>query len=296
MDAARPVPLRDFLYRDNARLASYYAQVFGGRLVSKEVPKSSRTTHGSSYGGNVQILKGDKSSSAEAATSEKAVFEPHDVSPVALIDELLSGAFVDCDPIQAPNGRLIHAKGILYLFDGWGLQTALSAFEGVIVETLTKGHQKRELRDFAKTLKATFGGLSVPSMFLLETDAGVNFIGTIKPDGLDEPVSAFNFKHGENGLPGVHLLGLKEVAAPLVRIPETSSLKMTQGLAKAFGDMLIPEKAQRATAGALYRELRPAGVATRRPRGSARAVAPARRSRSVRVAAPARRRRCCRRR
>ncbi|MFN2456405.1 MAG: hypothetical protein ABR577_19595, partial [Pyrinomonadaceae bacterium] len=57
--------LYDFLYRDSNRIASYYAQVFGGRLSSVEEIDTTRDIIDTTGHATVGVVGGDLKSSKE---------------------------------------------------------------------------------------------------------------------------------------------------------------------------------------------------------------------------------------
>jgi hypothetical protein len=57
--AEHPDILYDFLYKDIGRIASYYAQVFRGRLTVVEESSSDRDVHETLLKGNVAVASGE---------------------------------------------------------------------------------------------------------------------------------------------------------------------------------------------------------------------------------------------
>jgi len=54
-----PAALYDFLYRDSGRIASYYAQVFNGRLSPLEQTATDRTSEDKGAKLDIHIASGD---------------------------------------------------------------------------------------------------------------------------------------------------------------------------------------------------------------------------------------------
>ena len=61
----------DFLYRDAGRMASYYAQIFSGRLSSLEQTDSERTSEDKGAKLNIQVASGDLKQTHETARTAK---------------------------------------------------------------------------------------------------------------------------------------------------------------------------------------------------------------------------------
>ena len=73
------LPLYDFLYRDANRIASFYAQLFGGRLSSLQEGTSQSQAIERGGGVNLQIASGSAKSSGTITDTSTRVIDPHDL-------------------------------------------------------------------------------------------------------------------------------------------------------------------------------------------------------------------------
>jgi hypothetical protein len=64
--------LYDFIYRDSGRIASYYAQIFGGRLSSLEETDSEREVEDKSARLSAAVASGDLKHTREIQTGLSA--------------------------------------------------------------------------------------------------------------------------------------------------------------------------------------------------------------------------------
>jgi hypothetical protein len=87
---ALPVALYDFLYKDSARIASYYAQLFSGRLSSLEQSDSTKDSKDQAAGLNVAIVTGGVKASNESQTTTKRIIDPHDIITTDVLSHLIS--------------------------------------------------------------------------------------------------------------------------------------------------------------------------------------------------------------
>lgn len=243
-------PLLDFLYRDPTRIASFYAQLFGGLLSSTEISDGSKKAVESGGGGGFPgVAEGHHKRGNERTEGRKETITPNDVLVTDLITRMIADTRVFADHSAAKGGSFVRVSGVLYMLDASIIPIGLSAIDSV------PGLVSKSDRGNMKAVRGAFEAMRIPSVFLLETDSGNVYGGTIKEAGLDEPIAAFNFKHGAEGLPGVVVLGVKEESKPLVRIPTDGLIKATQEFSKIIGRLVIPEAAMKLTPIAIYREL-----------------------------------------
>ena len=65
-----PLPLYDFLYRNAGRMASYYAQIFSGRLSSLEQTDAERTSEDKGAKLNIHVASGDLKQTHETSSAQ----------------------------------------------------------------------------------------------------------------------------------------------------------------------------------------------------------------------------------
>jgi hypothetical protein len=137
------------------------------------------------------------------------------------------------------------------------IELASAAFETTLESERKKPKHQRTagVAENLFMLQRFIKAVTFPSAFLLRTDSGHQVAGTIKEEGMEEPISSYYFKHGPAGLAGVYLVGIKEVAAGWFSLPETQLFGAGQFAAKAFSEMVFPPDAIRITPIALFRKL-----------------------------------------
>ena len=256
-DAALPVVLYDFLYKDADRIASYYAQMFSGRLLNTERTTSTKETVENTIKGSFGVVGGDAKQSDETAEILREVSDARDRATNEVLAFLTQNNYVSDNIEEAPHGSLFIAKGSLLFVDGTILDFANAAFDAMLAEEKEKpaDTQDQNAITTGSILKKALPKVALPSSFLLQTDAAAQVVGTVKDAGLQEPISSYYFKHGMNGLSEVYLIGIKEISSPALLVSETAFVGIAQQIAQSMSAMLFPAEAWRCTPLALFRKL-----------------------------------------
>jgi hypothetical protein len=249
--------LFDFLYRDSGRITSLYAQIFGGHLSSLEETDSERRAKDRSGRLAVPVASGELKSTQETLVSSKRVFNPHDLIVTDVLASLNRNSRIRTSAAEAPHGALVREQGTLAFIDRHMLELACVAFEASLTVERKKRPRERDAQviqtlEFLQTL---LGKIALPSAFLLQTAAGVQIGGTIKDEGMQEPISTYYFKHGTAGLSDVFVVGIKEQPSLAFALPETALLGASQQAAQGLSDLLFPKEAIRVTPVALFRKI-----------------------------------------
>lgn len=253
-----PVELYDFLYRDTGRFTSYYSQIFEGRLTSLEETDTDRQTRDRKLGGDLQIVSGAVGTAEETASSSRRTIDPADLIPSDVLSSLQDGAFIRTDIADAPHGSIIHAKGAIVFADRHILEMSAVVFQTLIAAEKQKPKNKQDseaLNNYGM-IEGLLLKIPLPSAFILQT-SDVQIAGTLKDEGMVEPISTYYFRHGSHGLSDVYMIGIKEVPTEAVTLPETAFLTAAQQTAEALTTFLIPADAIRVTPLAFYRKLTP---------------------------------------
>lgn len=205
--------LYDFIYRDANRLNSYYAQLFSGRLISREQLDTNIETQERGGGVTAYIAKGDVKNSKQTQSSAKELIDPHDLATTDTLAQLLTSGLVSKDVENAAQGTFILAEGTVTFIDKYLLELADAGLEAVIEQEKAKGREQNKtiIKQYEATRKV-LPKLVLPSAFLLMAKNGLQLVGTIKDIGLEEPISSYYFKHGINGIADIYCLGIKEGA------------------------------------------------------------------------------------
>jgi hypothetical protein len=244
--------LYDFLYRDPGRLASYYAQIFGGHLSAVEETDSERSAKAKGgKAGLLPVASVEGTLTEEVLSSSRRTFTPHDLISIDVLTALIRGDRITTQFTEAPHGALIRVEGTVLFIDRHMLELA-GGLLGAVAGALPAGG---EGVDVLKMLEKLFASLTVPSAFMIQTNDGRKVVGTLKDGGMEEPISAYYFKHGPAGLSGVHLIGIKESPAPAINLPQQSLMGAGQGLAQVLSDLTFDKQAIRVTPVAMFRKL-----------------------------------------
>ncbi len=251
------VPLYDFLYRDSGRMASYYAQIFSGRLSSLEQTDSERTSEDKGAKLNIHVASGDLKQTRETSRSAKRTIDPHDVITTEVLAFLQDNNHIEPSAVDAAHGRLVLTHGTLVFIDRSMAELAVLSFDLMISEEERKPKKSQNPAGLQgmRFIREFLPQLSIPSAFVMQSSDGSQVAGTIKEDGMEEPIASYYFKHGAAGLADVYLIGIKETPSDAFTLPGTQLIGAGQQAAQALTDMLFPPDAIRVTPLALFRKL-----------------------------------------
>lgn len=256
-DDEPPVALYDFLYKDSQRIDSYYAQIFRGLLTSVEDSKTEHQTLSRQTKVGAAVVSGQIQTNSDTLTGSKSSVAPHDMATTDMLAYLIANDHLGQRVQEAGHGALILAKGTLVFVD-----RLMAEFAVTSLRIATEQERKKPAREQNKVLiqqsTMTVDFLSqvkIPSAYLFVLDDGAQIVGTIKDDGMQEPISTYYFKHGMAGLADVYLIGIKERASPGLTLPPTGLVSLMQQGGQGLSDMLFPHDAIRVTPIALFRKL-----------------------------------------
>lgn len=248
--------LYDFIYRDVNRINSYYAQLFSGRLVSRERLDTNIESNEKGGGFSAYIAKGDLKNSKQIQSSAKELIDPHDLATTDTLAQLLSSGLVSKDVENAVQGSLVLSEGTVTFIDKYILELSDVGFEIVIQHEREKGKdQNKALIQQYNAVRKIIPKLVLPSAFLFLAKNNLQLVGTIKDSGLEEPISSYYFKHGINGIADIYCLGIKETSNPLVGLAQSPLLIASQQTIQQLSNLLFPANAIRVTPVAMFRKL-----------------------------------------
>ena len=251
------VELYDFLYRDSGRITSYYAQIFGSHLSSTE--ETSAEQKGAEYSGkvDVKVVSGDAKSTSTVQRTTKRVLIPHDVITTDVLTFLTGDFCINKDVFSAPHGAVIITQGTVVFVDSSMGEVALSAFRELARAEQSKPKVKQDtaLIQEQKLTLTMFEKITFPSGFFLATEDGIQIVGVIKDEGMEETIPSYYFKHGTSGLTDVYVVGIKEIPTDNFMLPNEGLIGVGQHAAQAMSHVLFPASAIRVTPIALFRKL-----------------------------------------
>src|SRR5689334_8089391 len=249
--------LYDFLYRDSSRITSYYAQIFGGKLTSLENTDTDSSTRDTGGKMDLGLLGGDLKSGKETSQSQTRTIDPHDLIATDVLVQLSSDNRLNINVSNAAHGSLVLTTGTLLLIGKTLLWCAAVVLESEAKEAANKARSDAEKASARaqQRIISMMRALILPSGFLLRTSDGLDVVGTLKEDGMEEPISPYYFKHGLAGLASVHLIGIKEEPSHAVSLPPEKMIGMGQAFAKALQGLVFPSGAITVTPIALFREI-----------------------------------------
>ena len=256
-DIEPPVGLYDFLYRDLDRIASYYAQMFKGRLISTENNTGQKTSIERTGKIVVAGSGGEIKNTEEEQNSLKEIIDPHDRATTEVLSFLMEGGYINEDITAASNGSLVIQQGTIVYVEKSIFEMAIIAFEAVLAaeKKKPKNQQNQETIMLQEMLSRFLPKVALPSAFLLSNELNKPIVGTIKENGLQEPIASYYFKHGGDGLSDVYVIGVKEIPGTAVSLPSNAFIGIAQEVSKALSSMLFPEDAYRVTPLAIFRKL-----------------------------------------
>jgi hypothetical protein len=254
-EPAEPVAqLFDFLYRDPRRIESLYAQFFEGLFMSLQ--KKSAVTYGDEKRAKLSAAVAEGGLGVTRGTLEERseTFQPHDNVLLDLLSRLRSESWIAEDYKVATQGRFVLVEGTIFFADRYLLSLAEMGLELAMRDAKTKGGAgKADVRMY-EMIRKLIPKMSLASSFYLLTETGDVVTGTIKEEGLDEPISAYYFKHGAGGIARVQVLGIKEQVGS--SSASWGSAPFFEGIRQAVGamrDMFFPADDIRVTPITIFR-------------------------------------------
>lgn len=176
-----PVQLIDFLYKDLARIDSFYAQLFNGTL--RDVTLSSNETAATATSGavNIHFAKGSRSSTESHTNTIQKRIDPQDNK---ILDILRLLSLNDKHQQEIRPGHLCLLSGSIAIRDYKAIQNAMPIFfnsnEFVQLMSINKQELKKQKSLLESLLKLIPMGMELE----LNTSDNKTFLGMIKPEFL----------------------------------------------------------------------------------------------------------------
>lgn len=259
-----PLPdLYDFLYRDSERIASYYAQIWNGRLLSVE--ESNKEAERSEQGikGDIQLASSESKTISDYQFETKKTVDMHDAATVDLLLRLTAERAERgmLGSIRSFSGTCFFLDRNILKYASPAIDFAAQQAEEAKKSQKTRQQRRREeqksARDYtsnAAPIKALIQALDMPSGFVLITDE-LALCGPIKESGLDQPISSLLFRAGNFGLANTFVVGLVEQLGPQNITPFSPVHEAQNEMANTFFPLLFPSDALRVIPLVIYRKI-----------------------------------------
>jgi hypothetical protein len=257
-EATEPlVVLYDFLYKDNERIASYYAQLFQGRTISTETTTANREGTDRVGKGNAWAISGELKFVKEKVETLKEIQDPHDKATVEVLSYFADYDFLYHDIESAPHGGLVLVRGQVHMIDGSLLKIMSKMAEKMVEAETLKPIEEQNIEQILnlQVVLEVLPFIDLPSALVCNEEGGNVVCGTLKNSGTQEPVIHYNIKHGVGGLNGVYLLGIKEETFTEEVGEVSNMLGLTRVMADALTQLMFPPNSYRMTPLALFRVL-----------------------------------------
>ena len=236
----------DFIYVDRDRIASLYAQIFGGHLLTVEKFAETTKENNISIAGKIPgVAEGEFAELQKGLESVKSTIDPYEIRTIDVLSKLIKMG-------RSGNSSIIIEEGHLRIFDDFVIElwnALLDSFSD-LKEKLEKEEGKNAIVAFETFIKQSRKSLNLaprplPCTFLLKTNQNI-FGGTVKEKYLSEPVSTYYIKHGDKWLKNIILIGLKEEAetVPLGKEEKGMLALLSESWPKLMRpmDSLLPSK------------------------------------------------------
>ena len=258
MDHEEPAAnLHDFLYRDQARFGSFYAQLFEGKLSTIERSSSERRQKDLIGKAGVAGFGGERKSTTDVQEIHKEVIDPNDMVTLDVLTRLKEANRFRDDPTVAPAGSILLVKGSIVFIDRSMIEIARIFWDTMVDAENNKPKHERDqsVIDSLSVMSQILGKLAIPSTFCFGTERGEEIVGVIHDSGMSEPISSYYFKHGAEGIPEVFLVGIKEAKTTAIQFPQTDLISAGRTTAETLSKLIFPKTAIRVTPIAVFRKL-----------------------------------------
>lgn len=258
-DEATPQPseLYDFLYRDFERIASYYAQIWNGRLLAVEETATDSERSEETIGGSVQVASTESKLISEAQFQQKRNVDMHDAATVDLLIRLAAqrAEKKGFGSIYVLSGTCFFLDRNMLKYAGPAIDASMPEHHKRNTDSTKQARERAAARELAASIKQLVGVMEMPSGFVLKVNDEVLVCGPIKESGLDQPISSLLFRAGGMGLANTFVVGMTEELAfhDFSSISPMARAQCT--LASSFLSLLFPANALRMVPLAIYRKI-----------------------------------------
>jgi hypothetical protein len=195
--------LLHFLYKDEALIASLYAQIFRGRLVRINHGQTETQSDDAEVGGNVKIVSGKAQWGNSFEESQHEIIDPHDAATLDVLNHLeqFSVAEQDCkkgDVLLLSGGLCLvpheHRKLLLEL----GFEANKAEFNKILSDTIKVPKFRNAIIDLAK--KSCIGEPN-DIRFFFRSVSGKWYWGTLQKEFISPNMLTLQIAYGLDLLP-----------------------------------------------------------------------------------------------
>ena len=193
--------LYDFLYVDEDRLRSFYAQAFSGVLEHITTQYRTDTISQKSVSvGPEALVKGTKAGSTSSGEQIESVSVPADLAHLDVLSKLTEAGFLQSRLDHVQVGQLVHVKKTsLSILDASNLHEFMNTMPIRDMAVGTK-HEKQEQEKHLKLAQRSINALykMIPLGIQVHglTESGQQLWGTLKNEYLRESPASLSLKHG----------------------------------------------------------------------------------------------------
>jgi len=152
---------------------------------------------------SVAGVSGAGKNTEEFQTTFKKNVDLHDVNVTDVLTTLREHKKINDDVQGARHGELVLVNGTITFIDRSMMELGAHVIEALVSSGLP---QAQGMQAVLTMLTALMKKIQLPSAFILQPANGKLVVGTIKDAGMEEPISAYYFKHGKDGLANVFLV------------------------------------------------------------------------------------------
>lgn len=254
--AKQPSELYDFAYRDSERIASYYAQIWNGRLLSVEQTSSEVERSEETLKGTVQVASTESKIVSDQQFQQKGTIDMHDAATVDLLLRLAAqrAEKKEFGSIHVLSGTCFFIDRNILKYAGPAIDASMRSPLAIKPSSPKQAKEQKAARESAETIKQMLSILDMPSGFVLQVSEDRSVCGPIKDLGLDQPISSLLLRAGSYGIRNTYVVGMTEEFAtgPTSISPMADAQSQ---FAETMLSLLFPLNAIRMIPLAIYRNI-----------------------------------------
>ena len=229
--------LKDFLYIDSGRIASYYAQLFEGNLSSVSRKKTTSSEFAKNRETNAKVLKFSRIKKDLQTDERLENIDPHHANVLIVLSNLDDCGYVGDDIDTANAGSLVLLKGTLYLYDGETMSQLIRLIDSF--PSAASEMDENALTGIA-IVRSIIGEKPFPSGYRLEIDGGKVIAGLLQDGFMIDTPTSYSMRYSSGGMENVYVIGIVERVGPKPTFP-TQMLAGMQLLSEGFRNIYFNE-------------------------------------------------------